>query len=60
MRPTAPASPLAARTGNVPSPVDAWSDWIPVAPDGTAPNLPAGRYAQWRATFPPPAASSTP
>ena len=49
----APGFTLAARTGNVPSPVEAWSDWVTVAADGTAPNLPAGRYAQWRATLHP-------
>lgn len=49
----APGFTLAARTGNVPSPVEAWSDWVTIAPDGSAPGLPAGRFAQWRATLRP-------
>ncbi len=49
----APGFTLSARTGNVPSAVEAWSDWVPVAPDGTANGLPAGRYAQWRASMRP-------
>ncbi len=40
---------LQARTGNVPIPLLGWSEWRPIANDGTAADLPDGRYAQWRA-----------
>ncbi len=47
----APGFRLETRTGNVPSPVEGWSEWRPVAADGTAAGLPDGRYAQWRAVM---------
>ena len=44
---------LAMRTGNVPNPISAWSEWTPVTANAGEPQVPAGRYAQWRATFAP-------
>ena len=52
---SAPAFDLALRTGNVPSSVEGWSDWVPVkanvdfAAGAGAAGVPPGRYAQWRA-----------
>ena len=45
-----------ARSGNVENPAGAWSDWTRVSPGGDwkngAPlNLPAARFAQWKAVF---------
>ena len=43
------------RTGNVPSSVEGWSDWVKVRPNvdfvagAGAAGVPPGRYAQWRA-----------
>ena len=34
------------RVGNVPSPVEGWSDWVKL--DGGAGKIPDGRYAQWK------------
>ncbi len=45
----APGFTLSARTGNVPSTVEGWSDWVTLGPGGETTGLPAGRYAQWRA-----------
>ena len=42
---------LSLRTGNVPNPINAWSEWTPIEPAGGEPVVPAGRYAQWRAVF---------
>ena len=44
---------LALRTGNVPNPISAWSEWTAVDPAGAEPAVPAGRYAQWRAVLDP-------
>ncbi len=44
---------LSLRTGNVPSPIAAWSEWTDVDPKADRPAVPAGRYAQWRATLGP-------
>ena len=34
------------RVGNVPSPVDGWSEWVKL--DGGSGKVPDGRYAQWK------------
>ncbi len=39
---------LFVRSGNVENPVMGWSDWTPVAEDGTV-KAPSGRYVQWKA-----------
>ena len=50
----APAFTVSVRTGNVPSSVEGWSDWVKVrtgiSPEGGAgeAGVPAGRYAQWK------------
>jgi hypothetical protein len=44
---------LSVRTGNVPNPIEGWSDWVHVEPNGSgATHIPAGRFAQWRVEFP--------
>ncbi len=40
---------LFVRTGNVPSAMQGWSDWVPVSLRGEQSKLAAGRFAQWRA-----------
>ena len=47
---------ISARTGNVPSATQGWSDWMPMTSGGEIRGLTAGRYAQWRATLRPGAA----
>ncbi len=44
---------LYLRTGNVPSPLEGWTDWQRVAPGGTAPTLADARFAQWKAVLSP-------
>lgn len=49
----AAAFDVSVRTGNVPSSVEGWSEWVKVRPNvdsagGTA-GVPMGRYAQWKA-----------
>ncbi len=39
---------LLVRSGNVPSPVEGWSDWVRTTPNAGAAGAPAGRYVQWR------------
>jgi len=41
---------LFVRTGNVQNPLSGWSDWAPVAKDGSV-TVPGGRYAQWKAVL---------
>jgi hypothetical protein len=41
---------LFVRTGNVQNPLSGWSDWSPVARDGSI-TVPGGRYAQWKAVL---------
>ena len=43
-------SEILERTGNVENPAMGWSDWTPVAKDGSA-RLPGGRFAQWKAVL---------
>jgi hypothetical protein len=43
---------LFVRSGNVDSPLMGWSEWAPVAADGTY-TVPAGRFAQWKAELRP-------
>ncbi len=48
-----PAFDVWVRTGNVPSSIEGWADWVKVRPNvdvvgGTA-GVPPGRYAQWKA-----------
>ena len=45
----APVPDISMRTGNVPSPVEGWSDWEKVRLNEGAAGVPLGRYAQWRA-----------
>ncbi len=49
----APAFDVSVRTGNVPSAVEGWSDWVTVRPNvdlvGGVEGVPLGRYAQWKA-----------
>lgn len=40
-------------SGNVPSPVSGWSDWVKIAPNEGSGNVPAGRYVQWKAVLRP-------
>ena len=47
----AAASDLSIRTGNVPSSVEGWSDWVRVKPNGGPGAVPPGRYAQWKANL---------
>ena len=44
---------LFTRSGNTPTPDEAWSDWSPAYadPDGSAISSPAARYLQWRAVL---------
>ncbi len=50
-----PAPEISVRTGNVPSSVEGWSDWVRVKPNvdfaagAVAAGVPLGRYAQWKA-----------
>ena len=44
-------SRLFVRVGNVPSPVEGWSDWVPL--DHGAGKIPGGRFAQWKAELDP-------
>lgn len=41
---------LFVRSGNVENPLMGWSEWSPVAADGTV-HVPSGRYAQWKAVL---------
>ena len=41
---------LFVRTGNVQNPLSGWTDWSPVARDGSV-TVPGGRYAQWKAVL---------
>jgi hypothetical protein len=41
---------LSTRSGNVPSVLMGWSDWVPVAIDGSV-KVPAARFVQWKATL---------
>ncbi len=51
----APPFDVSVRTGNVPSAVEGWSDWVRVKPNvdfvagAGAAGVPLGRYAQWKA-----------
>ena len=45
----APPFEVSVRTGNVPSAVEGWSEWVRVRPNESAAGVPLGRYAQWRA-----------
>lgn len=51
----APVPGISVRTGNVPSSVEGWSDWVTVRPNvdfaagAGAAGVPLGRYAQWKA-----------
>ena len=40
---------LSVRTGNVPSSVEGWSDWVRITPNETTAVIQPGRYAQWKA-----------
>ena len=40
---------ISVRTGNVPSSVEGWSDWVRVKANEGMAGVPLGRYAQWRA-----------
>ena len=44
-------SRLSVRVGNVPSPVEGWSEWVPL--DGGVGKIPSGRFAQWKAELDP-------
>ncbi len=44
----APKFDLLLRSGNVPSPVQGWSEWVRATPNAGAAGAPAGRYVQWR------------
>jgi sugar lactone lactonase YvrE len=48
---------LWVRSGNVESPLMGWSDWSKVGADGVV-NVPAGRFAQWKAVLHPAADAS--
>lgn len=49
----AAAFDVSVRTGNVPSAVEGWSEWVTVRPNvdlaGGVEGVPLGRYAQWKA-----------
>ncbi len=47
----APAFDVSVRTGNVPSSVEGWSDWVRVRPNEAGAGVPLGRYAQWKAAL---------
>lgn len=42
---------LFVRVGNVPSPLEGWSDWVRL--DGGSGRIPGGRFAQWKAELGP-------
>jgi len=50
---------FAARAGNSEKPDATWTDWVPVAPDGSA-KLPAARFFQWKATLTPGSGGAAP
>ena len=43
---------ISTRSGNVPTALMGWSDWVPVASDGAV-KVPAARFVQWKATLRP-------
>jgi len=44
-----PALDVSVRTGNVPSAVEGWSEWVKVRANEGVASVPLGRYAQWKA-----------